>query len=55
MVRQAVAALAACDSYEEAAAALDELYPNLDTGKLQTYMQQALFISDILGKDHAAS
>lgn len=53
MVRQAVAALNACNSYEEADAALNALYPNLDNAKLRTYMQQALFISDILGQDHA--
>ena len=53
MVRQAVAALNACNSYEEANAALNALYPNLDNAKLRTYMQQALFISDILGQDHA--
>lgn len=53
MVRQAVAALNACNSYEEADATLNALYPNLDNAKLRTYMQQALFISDILGQDHA--
>ena len=53
MVRQAVAALNACNSYEEADAVPNALYPNLDNAKLRTYMQQALFISDILGQDHA--
>jgi hypothetical protein len=53
MVRQAVAVLKACNSYEEADAALTALYPQLDNARLRTYMQQALFISDILGQDHA--
>jgi len=26
---------------------------DMDNAKLRTYMQQALFISDILGQDHA--
>lgn len=53
IVRQAVAALNACENYEEADAALTALYPQLDNKALRTYMQQALFISDILGQDHA--
>jgi hypothetical protein len=53
MVRQAVAVLKACNSYEEADAALTALYPQLDNARLRTYMQQALFISDILGQGHA--
>ena len=50
VVRQAVAALMSCDSYEEADAALTALYPQLDNKALCGYMQQALFISDLLGQ-----
>ena len=50
VIRQAVAALAACESYEEADAALAALYPNLDNKALRTYMEQALFVSDLLGQ-----
>lgn len=53
IVRQAVAALAACDSYEEADAALTALYPNLDNRELETYMRNALFLSDLLGQANA--
>ena len=52
IVRQAVAVLNACENYEEADAALTALYPQLDNKALRTYMQQALFISDILGQDN---
>ena len=50
MMRQAVAVLNACDSYEEADAALTALYPDLDNSSLQTYLQNALFLSDLLGQ-----
>ena len=50
MIRQAVAVLNACDSYEEADAALTALYPDLDNSSLQTYLQNALFLSDLLGQ-----
>lgn len=53
IVRQAVAALAACESYEEADAALTALYPNLDNRELETYMRNALFLSDLLGQANA--
>lgn len=50
MVKQAVAALMNCDSYEEASAALTALYPKLDNSQFQTYMQQALYLTDLLGQ-----
>lgn len=53
IVKQAVAAMMACDSYEEADAALTALYPNLDNQALTRYMQQALFLSDLLGQANA--
>lgn len=53
IIKQAVAALAACDSYEEADAALTALYPQLDNQTLQGYMQNALFLSDLLGQANA--
>ncbi|PJO78425.1 DUF935 family protein [Neisseria brasiliensis] len=53
IVRQAVAVLAACESYEEADAALTALYPNLDNRELETYMRNALFLSDLLGQADA--
>lgn len=53
VIKQAVAALARCESYEEADAALTALYPQLDSRQLQTYMQQALFLSDLLGQADA--
>ena len=52
MLKRAVAAVMACDSYEEADAALTALYPELDNPTLQRYMQQALFLSDLLGQAH---
>ncbi|MFC3875324.1 DUF935 domain-containing protein [Neisseria musculi] len=53
IIKQAVAALAACESYEEADAALTALYPQLDNCTLQGYMQNALFLSDLLGQANA--
>lgn len=53
IVKQAVAAMMACESYEEADAALTALYPNLDNQALTRYMQQALFLSDLLGQANA--
>lgn len=53
IIRQAVAALAACDSYEEADAALTALYPQLDNHELESYMRNALFLSDLLGQANA--
>ncbi|MFV2030604.1 DUF935 domain-containing protein [Neisseria sp. S1] len=53
IIKQAVAALAACKSYEEADAALTALYPQLDNKTLQGYMQNALFLSDLLGQADA--
>ena len=50
VLKRAVAAVMACDSYEEADAALTALYPELDNPTLQRYMQQALFLSDLLGQ-----
>ncbi|WNS83242.1 DUF935 domain-containing protein [Neisseria sp. DTU_2021_1001991_1_SI_NGA_ILE_055] len=50
IIRQAVAALAACGSYEEADAALTALYPELDNRELEIYMRNALFLSDLLGQ-----
>ncbi|UOO81178.1 DUF935 family protein [Uruburuella testudinis] len=55
VIKQAVAALTACESYEEADAALTALYPNLDNKALRTYMEQALFISDLLGQADAGA
>ena len=52
VLKRAVAAVMACDSYEEADAALTALYPELDNPTLQRYMQQALFLSDLLGQAH---
>lgn len=53
MIKQAVAVVMACDSYEEADAALTALYPNLDNASLQNYLQNALFLSDLLGQANA--
>ena len=50
MVQQAVATLMTCDSYEEASAALTALYPKLDNSQFQIYMQQALYLTDLLGQ-----
>ncbi|STZ76327.1 DUF935 domain-containing protein [Bergeriella denitrificans] len=52
MVKQAVAVLAACDSYEEADAALTALYPQMNNRDLQRHLENALFISDLLGQHH---
>lgn len=53
MLKQAVAAVMNCDSFEEADAALTALYPTLDNTSLQTYLQNALFLSDLLGQENA--
>lgn len=53
VLRQAVAAVMACDSYEAADAALTALYPQLDNTRLRTYMTQALYLSDLLGQADA--
>lgn len=53
VLKQAVAAVMNCDSYEEADAALTALYPNLDNQTLQNYLQNALFLSDLLGQANA--
>ena len=50
VLKQAVAVVMACENYEEADAALTALYPQLDNQALQRYMQQALFLSDLLGQ-----
>jgi phage gp29-like protein len=52
MVQQAVAALMACNDYEEASTALVKLYPQLDNSQLQNYMQNALYLADLLGHAH---
>ncbi|WP_066076041.1 phage portal protein family protein [Bergeriella denitrificans] len=54
VLRQAVAAVMACDSYADADAALTALYPQLDNRSLQQYLQQALYLSDLLGQADAA-
>ncbi len=53
VLKQAVAAVMAADSYEEADAALTALYPKLDNRALQDYLAQALFLSDLLGQHDA--
>ncbi|WP_279716486.1 phage portal protein family protein [Chelonobacter oris] len=53
MVKQAVEALLACSSYEEAFNTLANLYPNLDTAEYQRYLTQALFVSELLGASNA--
>lgn len=53
MVQQAVAALLSCGSYEEASTALVRLYPKLDNHKLQNYMQNAIYLADLLGQSDA--
>lgn len=50
ILKQAVAAVMNCDSYEQADAALTALYPQLDNMSLQNYLQNALFLSDLLGQ-----
>lgn len=50
VLKQALAAVTACGSYEEADAALTALYPDLDNRAISRYMEQALFLSDLLGQ-----
>lgn len=50
VIKQAVSVLQHCDSYEEADAALTALYPDLESKEVQKYLQQALFLSDLLGQ-----
>lgn len=53
IVKQAVEALQACNSYEEAFNAVANLYPTLDTAEHQRYLTQALFVSELLGASNA--
>lgn len=53
VLKQAVAAVMAAESFEEADAALTALYPDLDGRTLETHLQQALFLSDLLGQHDA--
>lgn len=52
MLKQAVAAVMSCSSFEEADAALTALYPDLDNDTLQKYLENALFLSDLLGQEN---
>lgn len=54
MVQQAVAALMACENYDDASTALVKLYPQLKNDQLERYMQTALVISDYLGQANAS-
>lgn len=49
VVKQAVAALMACNDYDEASTAIVKLYPQLDNSQLQKYMHNALYLADLLG------
>ncbi|QOF68902.1 DUF935 domain-containing protein [Actinobacillus sp. GY-402] len=53
IVQTAVAALMACESYDEASDKLAEIYPQLESDLHQTYLANALFIADLLGTNHA--
>ena len=53
MVQKAVAVLSACNSYEEAADKLAELYPDLTAQAHQDYLTSALFLADLLGAANA--
>ncbi|WP_274571562.1 DUF935 domain-containing protein [Neisseria leonii] len=54
VLKQAVTAVMNAESYEEADAVLTALYPDLDNRALAGYLQQALFLSDLLGQHDAA-
>lgn len=49
MVKQVIAMLHACSSYEEASDKLAALYPKLDTQAHFEYLNKAMFISELLG------
>lgn len=53
IVQTAVAALMACESYDEASDKLAEIYPQLESKQHQAYLANALFIADLLGANHA--
>ncbi len=49
MVKKTVAVLMACDSYEEAAEKLAEIYPEVSSSEHERYLANALFLADLLG------
>ncbi|WNY73946.1 DUF935 domain-containing protein [Pasteurella multocida] len=49
MVKKTVAVLMACDSYEEAAEKLAEIYPEVSSSEHEKYLTNALFLADLLG------
>lgn len=55
MVKQAVAALQACTSYEQAFEALTTLYPQLDGKQHEQYLTSAMYLAELLGASHGAA
>ncbi|MBS9777180.1 MAG: DUF935 domain-containing protein [Gammaproteobacteria bacterium] len=53
VIIQLVNTLATTNNYEEAAAALTQLYPELNNTEHERYMQNALVLADILGEHRA--
>lgn len=53
IVQKVTAVLMACNSYDEASAALAEAYPDLTSEAHQHYLASGLFLADLLGASNA--
>jgi phage gp29-like protein len=55
MLKPALAAIERASSADEVMAALVEAYPKMDSTGLEKLLQQAFFVSDLVGRHGAAT
>jgi phage gp29-like protein len=55
MLKPALEAIATADTPDQVLAALAEAYPRMDSSELETLLQRALFVSDLVGRHGVAT